>query len=86
MSVDPIVHSGEWAAHRMFFRMLNVTINIDVYVQCGFGIWDWDWNIDVNIDVDVDVQWGLKKFFQLLVGHAHVRPCICTGDHARGVF
>ena len=35
--VDLIVHSGDWGTHRMFFRMFNVDVNIDVDIECGFG-------------------------------------------------
>ena len=27
-----------WGTHRMFFRMLHVTINVDVIVDYGFGM------------------------------------------------
>ena len=41
-------------------------------------------NVNVDIDMHIDIERGPKKFFQLLVGHAHVCVFGITGANARG--
>ena len=43
-------------------------------------------NVNVNIDMHIDIERGPKKFFQLLVGHAHVCVFGITGANARGAW
>ena len=67
-----------WIWKSELIRIRNVTIDVGVNIECSMSM-----SISICI---LTLRGGLKKFFQLLVGHAHVCVFGITGANARGAW